>query len=319
MRNSSERPAAPPDGANDRRSASPFNRARRFINNYWLVPVVVVYLQLLAALMNVQGTGDQGFVARNRAFLEGIPLTARILVHDFPYAALGHGKALVYHLAERAEAVPAMVVAESVRDQRHEIYRAILASRGKRDTEVGGVVMAEDDAGVRLRPVASSNGTLIRRIDGLPPDEVLALLRKPENRPIVDALAGGAKPVERIARIVDDPKLAQDQRDRAFSSFLYSLEVASESRYVVLPMTFRATLGRIPGWGYLGMYHFHNELDSPPSDADIAASEDVRQLVFTLAPDGFDLYDIYRGRATVSHHQVTPDPGVRGPDGPARV
>lgn len=303
----------------ERRSPSRLNRCRRFINNYWLVPVVVIYLQLLAALMNVNGAGDDGFLARNRAFLEGIPLTARILVHDFPYAALGHGKALIYHLGDGPEALSPMTVAEAVRDRRHEIHRALLASRERRDTEVGGLVMRTGDGGLDLTPIPSSNGALVRRLKHMDPREAVALLLEPENRPIVEALTGGPDPVKRVARVVNDPDLAPESRARTFDSFLYALEITSESRYVVLPMSFRATLGRLPGWRYLGLYHFHNELDSPPSDADIAASQDVRQLVFCLAPDGFDLYDIYRGRATVSHHTVTVDPAPGEPGGTTRV
>jgi len=132
----------------------------------------------------------------------------------------------------------------------------------------------------------------------------------------VEAL-GGMRAVERIGRVVDNPALDPEARERAFSSFLYALEVASEARYVMRPLELKATLGHLESGRFLAVYHFHNELDSPPSDADIAASDDVRQLVVALARDGFDLYDLYRGRATVSHFTVTPD-GTPAP-GTARI
>jgi len=299
----------------ERRSRSAFNRCRRFLNNYWLVPVVVIYLQLLAAMMSVHGTGETGFLARNQAFLEGIPLSMRILAHDFPYAVVGHGKELAYHLADGAEALPPMAVADAVRTRRRAIHAALLASISQRDTEVGGVVMLGPDGQVEFRPVPSSNGAFVRALNGLGPDAAAELLRDPANRPLVTALAGGMGTVDRILRLQQDPQVAPEARERAFSSFLYALQVTSEARYMLLPMELKAFLGHQAEWRYLGMYHFHNELESPPSDADLAASDDVRQLVITLAPDGFDLYDLYRGRATVSHHPVTPDDGRgRGTD-----
>jgi hypothetical protein len=298
----------------ERRSRSAFNRCRRFLNNYWLVPVVVIYLQLLAAMMSVQGTGETGFLARNQAFLEGIPLSFRILAHDFPYAVVGHGKELAYHLGDGAEALPPTAVADAVRAQRRALYEALMTSRGLRDTEVGGVVTLEADGTVGFRPVASSNGSFVRELQRLSPAEAVERLQDPANRPLVTALAGGMGTVDRVLRLMHDPNVTAEARERTFSSFLYALQVTSEARYMLLPMELKAYLGHLPEWRYLGMYHFHNELDSPPSDADIAASQDVRQLVITLAPDGFDLYDLYQGRATVSHHSVTLDePPARPP------
>jgi hypothetical protein len=293
----------------ERRSRSAFNRCRRFLNNYWLVPVVVIYLQLLAAMMSVHGTGETGFMARNQAFLEGIPLSFRILAHDFPYAVVGHAKELRYHLGDGAEALPPMAVADAVQAERRAIYGALTASIKVRDTEVGGVVMLGPAGQVEFRPVPSSNGAFVRELEGLDPDAALERLKDPANRPLLTALAGGRGTADRIIGLMRDPQVADDAKGRAFGSFLYALEVTSEARYMLLPMELKAFLGHQPEWRYLGMYHFHNELDSPPSDADVAASSDVRQLVITLAPDGFDLYDLYQGRATVSHHPVSDEEG----------
>jgi hypothetical protein len=303
----------------ERRSRSVFNRCRRFLNNYWLVPVVVVYLQLLAAMMSVHGTGETGLLARNRSFLQGIPLSVRILSYDFPHAVVGHAKELLYHLGDGATAVPPMVVADGLRAERQDVYQALWASRSRHDTEVGGVVTVDGDGHVVLHPVPSSNGAFVRQLKELSRPEAEARLRDPANRPLVDALAGGMGTVQRILKVVDDPKVPVNVRERAFSSFLYSLEVTSESRFMLLPMAFKADLGRLPGWHYLGLYHFHNELDSPPSDADVASSDQVRQFVITLAPDGFDLYDIYQRRVTVSHHAVGPDAPGPGPSGTTRI
>jgi hypothetical protein len=301
----------------DRRSAHPLNRLRRFLNNYWLVPVVVIYLQLLAALLNVQGTGEHGLLARNRMFFQGIPLTFEILAHDFPYAVIGHGKELAYHWGGAGLSLPPVQVAEGVRPMREQIYAAILASQARRDTEIGGIVMLGPDGRIVLHPVPSSNGELVRTLKALPPAAALAELRKPGNRPIVRALAASVGPIDRITALLDDEKVVPAERERVFSAFLYSLEVVSESRYVLLPMVFKATLGRMPEWHLVGMYHFHNEVDVPPSLADVAASQDMRQLVFVLAPDGFNLYDLYQGNATVTHHDATPD--LPGPGAPRRA
>jgi hypothetical protein len=309
-------PERPPTA--DRRSVHPFNRLRRFLNNYWLVPVVVIYLQLLAALLNVHGSGDNGLLARNRMFFQGIPLTFEILAYDFPYAVIGHGKEITYHWGGDGLSMPPVRVAEGVRGMRQEIQRAILASQARRDTEVGGLVMLTDDGRIVLHPVPSSNGELVRALKALPPEAALAELRKPHNGPIVRALATSVGPVDRIAALLSDPKVRASERERAYDAFLYSLEVASESRYVLLPMVFKATLGRMPEWRFIGMYHFHNELDVPPSPADVDASADMRQLVFVLAADGFNLYDLYQGNATVSHHTAAPE-GPPPPGTPRRV
>lgn len=292
----------------DRRAPTRINRVRRFINNYWLVPVVVIYLQLLAALLNVHGTGETGLLARNRAFFQGIPLTLQILSHDFPYAVIGHAKEIAYYWGDRGADVSPEVVAEAMREVQNEVYGAVMGSRARRDTEVGGLVTMTADGRVVLHPVPSSNGALLMEIKGLPPREAMEVLRDPANRSVVEALAGSMAPVERIRRLIEDPDIAPPERARAFSAFLYSLEVTSESRYTVRPMVFKATLGHLEDWRLLGMYHFHNEVDLPPSDADMAASADMRQFVFVLAKDGFNLYDLQAGRATVSHHVVDPDP-----------
>lgn len=305
---SEARPHEPSSAPVDRRAPTRLNRARRFMNNYWLVPVVVIYLQLLAALLNVHGTGEDGLLARNRLFFQGIPLTIQILSHDFPYAVIGHAKEIAYYWGDRGADVPPEDVAAAVREQRDALYGAILASRVRHDTEEGGLVTVTADGRVVLHPVPSSNGALLTQIKGMPPREAMAVLRDPANRSVVEALAGSMAPVERIGRLVEDPDIAPPERARAFSAFLYSLEVTSESRYTIKPMVFKATLGHLEDWRLLGMYHFHNEVDLPPSDADVAASHDMRQFVFVLADDGFNLYDLQSGRATVSHHEADPDP-----------
>jgi len=309
-------PQSPPPA--DRRGTTPFNRLRRFLNNYWLVPVVVVYLQLLAALLNVHGTGEHGLLARNRLFFQGIPLTFEILAHDFPFAVIGHGKEITYHWGGAGLTLPPVQVAAGVRGMRQEIQRAILASQARRDTEVGGLVMLTSDGRIALHPIPSSNGEFIRTLKALRPEAAIEELRKPGNALIVRALAQSVRPLDRIAALMSDPKVRPTERERVFSAFLYSMEVASESRYVLLPMVFKATLGHMPEWRLIGMYHFHNELDVPPSAADIDASTDMRQLVFVLAEDGFNLYDLYQGNATVSHHPVGPE-GPAPPGTPRRV
>lgn len=308
-------PQSPPHP--DRRSLHPVNRLRRFLNNYWLVPVVVIYLQLLAALLNVHGSGEHGLLARNRLFFQGIPLSFQILAYDFPYAVIGHGKELTYHWGGAGLAMPPVAVADGVRPMRQEIYAAILASQSRHDTEVGGIVMLGPDGRIALHPVPSSNGDLVRALKALPPPAAMNELRKPENGPIVHALAASVGPIDRISALLDDPKVVPAERERAYSALLYSLEVASESRYVLLPMVFKATLGRLPEWRLVGMYHFHNEVDVPPSLADVAASADMRQFVFVLARDGFNLYDLYQGAATVSHHEAAPE--LPAPGAPRRA
>ncbi|MDH4229496.1 MAG: hypothetical protein OEW11_07100 [Nitrospirota bacterium] len=286
----------------DRRCRSKRNRARRFVNNYWLVPVVVIYLQLLAAVINVpQG---KGLVEQNRVFLSGIPLAAHIVAHDFPYAALGHAKELL-HAAGTNRAQPSIdQVAFHVERDKEAIYAWLLDSRAIRHTEVGGVVALDDGGSVRLYSIPSANGRFLESLPQGQPDALYASLRSPGAREMVGVLRGETAMLDRILALWRNPSIPLEARDAALDSFRVALETVSEARYVSAPLEFKAALGRMPAWRFAGLFHFHNEVGSPPSDTDLEASLREREFVFCLAPDGFDLYDLENGRAQVRHFHV---------------
>ncbi len=288
----------------DRRSRSALNRARRALNNYWLVPIVVLYLQLLTSLITMPGTDSTGLVERNRTFFSGIPLLAELVTTDFPYAAIGHGKEVAHALGRGSASMRPIDLTYRIREEKRGIYLALLNSRNERTTEIGGVVTTTPDGHIALYAIPSTNGTFIRELKRLPPGQFLSRLAEPEGRELVTMLTGNANTVDRLIRIAANPKVTDADKERALGSLLFSLEVASEARYLLRPMDFKGLLGRMPGWHYAGVYHFHNELGSPPSDADIKASYHSRQLVFCLTEDGFDLYDIKDGVASISRFGV---------------
>jgi len=298
----------------DRRSQSAFNRLRRFFNDYWLVPVVVVYLQLLAALMGAPDHSGDALATRNRMFISGVPLVYRMVTTDFPYAIIGHGKEVLHAVEAESDILSSEALSGRITPHAREIYLAIWHSRDELETEYGGVVRQTSAGDVALYPIPSSNGAFVRAIKKLPRDDAMARLTDIESRAMVDTLTGNALPLDRVAQVIADPLIDPTLREAAFNGILYTLEITSRSRYLVRPVAFKASLGHMPGWRYTGVFHFHNQLDSPPSPTDVAASAQTRQLVFCLARDGFDLYDIRYGRITQTHYQVLPEAWITQPE-----
>ncbi|MFQ5509161.1 MAG: hypothetical protein ACE5FN_07475 [Leptospirillia bacterium] len=288
----------------DRRSRHVANRLRRFINNYWLVPVVVVYLQLLTALMGLQGGPNASIIERNQSFFEGIPLATSIISHDFPFALIGHGKALIHHINGDATLLTPAEVAAGIAPQQQAIYARLWQSRLERDTEVGGILNLNADDGIQLAEIPSSNGRFVRAIRGMTPEAALAYLQSPDNQKLVSALSGNFSLLDRVVRVSTDKTLPEQARHATLDSFIHTLSVTSEARYMLYPNEFKAVLGRLEAWRYLGTFHFHNELRTAPSDADYQASYDQRQFVFCITENGFDLHDILDGVATVHHFEV---------------
>ncbi|MDH5526382.1 MAG: hypothetical protein OEY97_03630 [Nitrospirota bacterium] len=283
----------------DRRSKSRLNRYRRFFNNYWLVPVVVIYLQLLAAAMDL--SGGQGIIQQNQRFISGIPVAAKLVTHDFPYTALGHAKE-IYHAVQgtRGDSEQVMFHVERTKEQ---IYRDLVASRGLRHTEVGGVVAVGGD-GARLHAIRSANAAFIESLEGLPPEALARALERPESRQMVVTLQGNTQMMDRVLGLRENRNVAEYARDAALDALLASLRTVSEARYMVEPLAFKSELGHMPEWGFAGVFHFHNELATPPSEMDVEASFAARQFVFCLTREGFDLYEIDQGRIFARQYQV---------------
>ena len=290
----------------ERRAQTPINKIRRFLNDFWLVPVLVLYLQLLAALMTATGGDQAGLMDKNRTFFSGVPLVAAIIRNDFPFALIGHSKEMLHTFGGAATTLTPEEVALRVESKKRDIYRSLWQSRDWIDTELGGIISVQPGRELALYPIPSSNGKFVRSLKALPPEAALKRLTDPANRELVTILAGSQSLYRRVALILADTRYTEEVKQRTFASIMGALEVASEARYVVLPIEFKANLGHMDGWRYVGVYHFHNELESPPSQADIMSSYDVRQLVFCLAKDGFDLYDIEDGLIITTHFEVTP-------------
>jgi len=290
----------------ERRKKSWSNYLRRFFNDFWLVPLVVIYLQLMAALMGADGRSGT-LAEQNRTFFSGIPLVTAIVTHDFPYTILGHGKQMLHRFASSNLTAPE-AVANAIVEQRHQIYADMIASQAEQRSEIGGVVSTQPNGGLTLYPIESSNVRFLNTLTGISPTETMAVLNAPEHADMLDALASNPGTLQRVTRIVTSDRFSDSVKRDAVDSVLFALEVASEARYVVLPVDFKSTLGHMGSWSYAGVYHYHNELNSPPSDVDMASSYEIRQFIFCLAVDGFDLYDVYQGRSRMTHFVTTDDP-----------
>ncbi len=298
----------------ERRAQTAGNKIRRFINDFWLVPVLVIYLQLLAALMTASGDEQVGLIDKNRTFFSGVPLVAAIVGHDFPFTLIGHSKEMLHTFGGAATTLTPEEVAHRIKSKKRAIYLSLWQSRDRRDTEIGGTVSLQPGRELALYPIPSSNGNFIRTLKALPPEAALEMLTDPANRELVNILAGNQALYQRVAHILADSRFSEEVKQRTFASVIGALEVASEARYVVLPIDFKANLGHMDGWRYVGVYHFHNELASPPSQADIMSSYDVRQLIFCLTKDGFDLYDIEDGLIITTHFEVIPEAWITQPE-----
>lgn len=283
----------------DRRSRSRRNQARRFFNNYWLVPVVVMYLQLLAAAMDL--SGGKGLVEQNERFLSGIPVAAKLVTHDFPYAALGHVKE-IYHAVEGPGTGSSRVMFHVERDK-ERIYRDLVASRDLRHTEIGGVVAVAGE-GARLHPITSANARFVESLEGLSTEALIHRLNLPASRDMVRVLQGNTHMLDRVLALQSKAGIAEDARHATLDALTTSLRTVSEARYMVEPLAFKSELGRMSEWRFSGVFHFHNELHTPPSDMDIEASFAARQFVFCLTAEGFDLYEIDQGEIFARRYAV---------------
>src|SRR5581483_7963238 len=138
-----EQTAAFPGGV-DRRNPRRLNRLRRFVNDYWLIPVLVCYLQLSTQVIYSADPPLERLYKGNRTFFQGIPIAYRLATDDFPYTLIGHLHEMVDHgfYKFNLRQIPHgdLELAMAAPESRQEIYDRLVASRERHQSELGGLL-----------------------------------------------------------------------------------------------------------------------------------------------------------------------------------
>ncbi len=298
----------------DRRARGPLNRARRFLNDFWLVPVVVLYFQLLAAMVGAQAGDNHPLSDINRRILAGVPALGHIVTDDFPYTLIGHSKEVLHILGGLEQRISPDDLAARLIGNQSELYRTLWTSRSEKTTEWGGIVTLNEQHTPELHLIPSSNGRFIGQLERLPWQQGMDWISAAENAELVNILAMSGINLTQVADLLARDDVDEPTKVKLYRSISHTLRTISEARYLLQPDHFKSYLGHSDTWRYVGMFHFHNRLEAPPSEADVEASYRVRQLIFALARDGFDLYDISNGVTTATHFTVTDDAWVTQPE-----
>ena len=299
----------------DRRKGTRRNRLRRFLNNYWLIPVFTLCLELFAVAFPPVDSPLKNLEARNLHFIKGPVILYKLASTDFPYTLIGHFKEIVlvnqytfnFNQASTDDIAGAIKNTDSVTG----IYRSVIESRVQKDTEVGGVATLVNDSGsprLRLYEITSMNRIFSEKLDQLKNssvEEFLSFIEKEESQQILRKV-GIDENLEKIFRkVLLSEKPSDYQKRDLIAGFIHNYDLHSESKYILSPFDLKAFLGSVSIEGkYVGLFHFHNNYMEPPSDVDIANSMKDRQLVFTLGDKGIILYDLVKGKESVSHGDI---------------
>ncbi|MGH7830412.1 MAG: hypothetical protein ACREP8_09570, partial [Candidatus Binatia bacterium] len=130
----------------------------------------------------------------------------------------------------------------------------------------------------------------------------------PENEEILENVGVPREAGENIISVVRNNFISAETKRTAIRNFITRYDTLSESRYLLSPFQLKEAIGKIPfGERFVGLYHFHNGIDQPPSTGDIEQSLRKRQLVMTFSEAGWRLYDVVKG--DLKQIDVTVDKG----------
>ncbi len=290
----------------DRRKRTFRNRLRRSINSYWLVPVFIIYLELLTVLIPPIDSPLKNIVERNLNFFKGPSVAYSLVSTDFPYTLIGHFKeiAIVKKYFLGIDQVPTadIEIALMNKGDVQHIYSRIMASKAYLNTEVGGIVTIsyeKDNPRLRLYEIPSVNKAFsdsLKRASELSVSQFLALLQEEESKGILAKVEIDSELTERLIEVLSVDSVSNNIKDKLIKDYIRTYDMHSQLKYVLSPADFKSFLGsgKIEG-EYLGLFHFHNDYMEPPSEIDVANSYSDRQIVFTLSDNGILLYDIVKG------------------------
>lgn len=294
----------------DRRKKTLTNRIRRFVNNYWLIPVFTLYLELFAIILPPINSPVENFKERNLYFLRGPVIFYNLVSTDFPNTLIGHFKeiVLVKKYTFNVDQVPFddMVMALEDKESVTHIYRRVIESRAYNNTEIGGIatlVYGSDGPELRLYEITSVNKVFSDRLHGLensPIDEFISLIQEQESKDIITKVGIDEYMINNLINLLLSEKLDRSRKKALMRNFIKTYDLHSEAKYILSPYDLKSFLGSTDIEGkYVGLFHFHNNYMEPPSDVDIANSRADRQIVITLGDRGIVIYDIVKGKSFI--------------------
>lgn len=289
-------------GGVDRRNPRRLNRLRRFLNDYWLIPVLICYLQLSTQVIYSADPPLERLYKGNRTFFQGIPIAYRLATDDFPYTLIGHLHEIVDHgfYKFNIHQVPHVDLKAAIAspESRQEIYDRLVASREHHQSELGGLLTVSylsTGPVVHLHEVQSLNEIYFNKLQAAAGSipQFIAFLSSKEEREILEKVGLDNAWLDNIISIMRSDRITSAVKERLVQSFLQMYGILSDSRYLLSPYQFKEALGRIPfGEQFVGLYHFHNGMNEPPSEIDVEQSLRKRQIVMTFSPKGWTLYDV---------------------------
>ncbi len=286
----------------DRRSRSGFNRFRRFLNNYWLIPLIFCYLQLATQVFYPADSPLDRISKGNRAFFNGVPIAYKIITYDFPFALLGH----LYELGVQGTyktnffQVPHKDIkaALGTPDVQTTFYNRLVSSRNHHDSEIGGLLSISYEGNtpkLYLHEIPSLNEVFLTRLReaSASPKDFIELINSKSSKDLFHGVGILPEWVASTTKLIKTSHITEKSRQNTILNFIEMYEALSESRYILSPYQFKAGIGKIPfAQRFVGIFHFHNGLNEPPSPTDIQQSLRNRQIVFTFSESGWTLYDV---------------------------
>lgn len=297
----------------DRRSPARRNRLRRFLNDYWLVPMMIFYLQLSTQFFFPSDPPLERLYKGNRAFLQGIPIAYQIATYEFPYTLIGHlyemGGFALYRSNLYQVSHDDLRRAFDAPEVRQAIYDRLIASRADHRTEAGGILSLSYENGrpaVHFHEVPSLNKEYSNRLHSASGSfpEFVALLTHSDLE-IFEKVGIDRSSVQNTLALIKNEKLPENIRRTLVENFVEMYDALSESRYLLSPYQYKEAIAKIGlGERLIGLYHFHNGMEEPPSSVDVEQSIRKRQIVLTLSQEGWILYDVVREQVRPIHLKV---------------
>ncbi len=286
----------------ERRSRTVPNRLRRKLNDYWLIPLLICYLQLSTQFIYPAEPPLERLYKGNRNFFQGIPIFYKITTYEFPYTLMGHFYEIAGHGLYRLDLnqVPHrdLRVALESPEISQQIYDRLAASRQHRQSELGGILTVsyrQGEPSIRLHEITSLNEIYLSRLRErrLSIPEFIAFLSDKEAQEVFEKVGVQQKWRTDLVSVLNRDRLTPAVKQSLIDNFIDTFESLSESRYLLSPYQFKEALGKIPfGERVVGLYHFHNGFNEPPSSIDVEQSLRKRQIVMTLHQKGWTLYDV---------------------------
>lgn len=291
----------------DRRKKSLFNRVRRFINDYWFVPLLTLYLQFIVLFLPPGGPSLKSLYEKNIYLLKGPAVLYNLLTIDFPYTLFGHFEEVAirakYGLGIYQVTFDDIAASMGNNDSAGEVYSLLLRSKKYHNTELGGIVSISyepDGPRIHLYEVPSMNRVFSERLHRAGESSIedfCTFITDDKNIDFLGKIQGGEVLTNNMLKVLSSDTLDKTHKKRLISSFIDTYDMYSESRYILSPYDFKSFLGSTEIEGrYLGIFHLHNTLNDPPSDMDVASSYNDRQIVITFTEGGFMVYDIAKGK-----------------------